>query len=398
MKKNKILITCILLFSSSLLFCQKSSENKNEKVQKNSYLGWIDSSAKDISKKEGIVEIKVKPKYGTFNIGAINENDKVIPVLSMANEFTTSSFYLKINKKIYRLFADSNIMVNVNVVDKLVQITYTILNEANVIVNFEIFRSEENVDADMIKVSATITNKSSKRSEYALKMILDTILGETGQYHFLTANDTPIKNEVSYRTMKNQKFILSQNSNACVQILFDGKDITPPEFVGLANFSTLDKDSWEPNMMNFRAFDTVLSYNNSAVGTIWQPVKLAPGESCRIVFYLALSTGENKPNGEKYIFGIDNFDEKEKSIKQIDTFEQNEKINSNVIENPNEKQRIIPNVDFTISDFPKEKLTQDYIQNLIDRITTLEENESSVNREEILRLNSELDAILSVLR
>ena len=46
----------------------------------------------------------------------------------------------------------------------------------------------------------------------------------------------------------------------------------------------------------------------------------------------------------------------------------------------------------------KEQLTLEYVQNLIDRISALEENSSAVNRKEILQLNAELDAILSVLK
>ena len=46
----------------------------------------------------------------------------------------------------------------------------------------------------------------------------------------------------------------------------------------------------------------------------------------------------------------------------------------------------------------KEKLSVEYVNKLIQRITELEKDSSIVNREEILMLNAELDYILSVLR
>ena len=46
----------------------------------------------------------------------------------------------------------------------------------------------------------------------------------------------------------------------------------------------------------------------------------------------------------------------------------------------------------------KDKLSPEYIQSLIDRISALEEDSPSLNRQELLELNAELDAILNYLR
>ena len=42
-------------------------------------------------------------------------------------------------------------------------------------------------------------------------------------------------------------------------------------------------------------------------------------------------------------------------------------------------------VPFNVNNLSKEQLTLEYVQNLIDRISALEENSSSVNRKEILQ-------------
>ena len=46
----------------------------------------------------------------------------------------------------------------------------------------------------------------------------------------------------------------------------------------------------------------------------------------------------------------------------------------------------------------KEQLTPEYIQALLDRIAALEEDSPTLNRQELLQLNAELDAILNYLR
>ena len=55
-------------------------------------------------------------------------------------------------------------------------------------------------------------------------------------------------------------------------------------------------------------------------------------------------------------------------------------------------------VDFYIRNMSKEHLTPEYIQSLLDRIAALEEDSPSLNRQELLQLNAELDAILTYLR
>ena len=57
-----------------------------------SYIGWVDTSSKDVIFRKGIMQIKVKPSMGTFNLGLINSKNRVVPVLATGNEFTTSSF------------------------------------------------------------------------------------------------------------------------------------------------------------------------------------------------------------------------------------------------------------------------------------------------------------------
>jgi hypothetical protein len=55
-------------------------------------------------------------------------------------------------------------------------------------------------------------------------------------------------------------------------------------------------------------------------------------------------------------------------------------------------------VDYDIKSLSKVQLTAEYIRDLLNEIVNLENSGTSVNRTELLQLNAELDAILSVLR
>ena len=92
------------------------------------------------------------------------------------------------------------------------------------------------------------------------------------------------------------------------------------------------------------------------------------------------------PSGYEYVIA-------EKKVKEVPVVK--EVVVQEVVE---EKEKVIPNVKFDVKQLSKEKLSQEYVQQLIERISNLEDSGSDIDREEILMLNAELDAILEVLR
>lgn len=410
MSKNKLLFsTAVILILFGLVSCKSAdvvekSEVKNEAVKQNdkntedkNYTSWIESAKEGNRLKSGIIRIKTKPHLGTFNIGVINDDNKDISVLSSSNEYTSTSLYLKTSKKIYKLTAGSGVYTKSFVGKNAIRLLYNIPKVADVAVDMYCFPSETPGDDDMIRVTATITNKGKKNETFSLKAILDTVLGESDKYHFYTSDGMPVKNEVIFRTMQNQKWVLSKNELASMQLLFDGGDCTAPSLVALANYSTLEKRSWEPDMLSYRAFDTVLSYNNSAVGVIWQESKIAPLETSKNVFYIALASDLRKPNGDKYLFHEEYLeDEETEKTKVRNTQKMGEP--ADVLEIAPSKPEVSESVDFTVKKLGKEQLSPEYVQALLDKIASLEENKPDINREELLQLNAELDAILEALR
>ena len=174
-------------------------------------------------------------------------------------------------------------------------------------------------------------------------------------------------------------------------------------------------------MASFRAFDTVLSYNNSAVCAIWNPLKLAVGESGKVVFYLAFAVDGAKPDGEKVIYADSNAlqdDLASRSSVEVVTDARIEKgyslvkeveepvtpVTETVPEKTSAKTPVTKvsadptSVDYYLQNINPEHLTTEYIQALLDRIAALEEDSPSLNRQELLQLNAELDAILTYLR
>ena len=400
--------------TASVEAASQQKENADETVEypiKKENEVWTDNTGKAEPLTRGIVALRYKKRVGSFNIAVKNKNDKLIPVLSTVEEYTTSAFYLKSNNKIIKLINDSSIKTGYSKNDEALRVTYSVPDVADVIVEFFVMPSVEGGVEDMVKVTATVINKTSRQKELGLKAVLDTVLGEIDSYHFYTRNGVPITNEVLYKTMANEKWIVSRNPNAAMQMFFYGADCTAPEVVALGNYGTFDKKEWIPNMYSFRQFDSVYAYNNSAVAVVWPDFKLNPNESGKCVFYLAFATDYENPHGEKYLFP-EAEEEKTEEVVLPQTVAAEDKISTRTIEPYSEPEKTAPAKNKiqkvtpppvqkkkkpNVNQFSNQQLTPEYVQNLLDRIIALEEDDATLNRAEIFQLNAELDAILEVL-
>ena len=392
---------------------------------KKNYTGWVATSIRPVTNTIGNIKLTARPKQGTFSISVLNSEGKTIPVISTANEYTTTSFYLRAGKKIVKLCDDSGVVSAAKKTAKGMKIRYTVDKVGIVIIDFECLATKEGYNEDTIKITSTILSQSKKKTDFSLKLLLDTVLGETDRHHFYSSNGTPVKGEVLYHSMKDEKWIVSKNAKGSMQVILDGADISPIESVALANFTTLNTKKWEADMTTFRSFDTVLSYNNSAVAVYWPKTTLEPENECSHIFYLSIAEGDKVPGGAEYILAqtasmeaeADGDAEQNKAeeaapakqqnapVENIQAVKEPEKTEPKAVE-PVKPEPVIaepvpePKVETpspAVSAISDDKLSIDYIQQLLDRIESLEEGDPYINKEEINALNEELDAIITIL-
>ena len=396
------------------------------KDNKKNYTGWISSSMRPITNIYGNIKLYANPKKGTFAISVLNADEKAVNVMSSANEYTTTSFYLQAGKKLFKLCDDSSVVSAAKKTEKGLRLRYTIERNAVVIIDFECFSSVEGEAEDSIKVTAAIVSLAKKKTDFALKLLFDTVLGETDRHHFYNSEGLPVKSEVIYHSMEEEKYFTSKNAKGSMQMIFAGADTTPVQSVILANFTTLDTKKWEPDMTNFRSFDTVLSYNNSAVGVFWPKTSLEPDAEKDFVFYLSMATGDTVPGGVNYIFAEKEEPEEEQTEEAeepkpaeeakpelVKTVEEQPVAEKPVTEKPAVEKPVEPEPVTTpapaepepvkvVAEEPSDnknndRLSYDYIQRLLDRIEELEEGDPDLNKAEINALNAELDEILTIL-
>ena len=386
--KNRVFVLVVLCCGA--FFSCASAKKKDAK----NYVGWIEPDNSKIDVSLGCVRMSFRPKIGSFNIFVIDENNKEQSVFSTQNEFSASSFYLKCGKEIYKLNSASGVKTETLQTETGAVVKYTISNVAKVSIFFDFMKSDEQNDYDMIKISAEIENLGTRQKKFALKGVFDTVLGEKDLNHFFSSENKAINTEKLYRTMKDERWFVSKNDKYSMQFLLDGVDITPIECVLLGNKTTFDSNAWIPNLKTEKSFDSFVSYNDSEVCIIWPEVSILPNEKDSFVFYIAFAANGEKPQGN-YFIG----DKKEVvEVKKEKPVVKKEVVKVPEEENVKETKKEIPNVKFDVATLSREKLSQEYVAGLMERIANLEDSGKNVDREELLMLNAELDAILEILR
>lgn len=408
---------------------EKTKQKETEKSKKINIAELVSNEgifqSKTVENQVGDIRLLLKGNVGSFQIYTVNKEAMSQPLLAGYDEFTSSFFSLRAGKKEYKLSNNIGIVIGTRKTDVGAQMVYVVPKLARVLVRFECIKSGENGNADILKVNAVVRNRSKRTEVFALKNVLDTFLGEQKGPHFSTADDIAVNSEMQYRKFDRMKWICSANSKASMQILLHGADITPPEVVSLGNKDLLALPSWIPQVVRSRTFDSVLSYNNSAVCINWEEKRLAPEEEFSCTYYIAMASDGETPAGEEFIAALEkrlkaeqsSSAEKENAVKDSITFIDtdsislsqqdfgayaSEKIVSDVPEVVSGQTEATACsgefVPFDIETIGAEKLNYQYIQSLIDRINSLEGDDQNLDRNELLRLNAELDAILEKLR
>ncbi|ERF60179.1 hypothetical protein HMPREF1325_0813 [Treponema socranskii subsp. socranskii VPI DR56BR1116 = ATCC 35536] len=323
--------------------------------------------AKTVTVSSGSVKLVLRGERGTFQIYALGEDGSETAVFSGADAFTSTYFSLLAGKKEYLLSSSGGAATGAKANPDGGTLVYKLYKIADVTVDFSFARSPESPFDDIVKVRVSVINKGKKRNTFALKGVFDTVLGEKTQRHFSTADIKSINAETQFHDMSVSRWILSQGQEAAVQFLLYGADTTKIEEATLGNKDVLSLPMWCPVFVPARSFDSVTSYNNSALAVNWPKAVLESGAEANIVFYIALSADGNPPQGEAYIASFDKTlpDEAETKIAS---------------------ERAVP----------EWKLNKAYVDSLLQRIRALSDYDD--NTDELDALNAELDAILEQLR
>lgn len=407
--------------------------------------------AKTVDNTVGKVRFLAKGAVGSFQLYALAENGAQIPLLAGYDEFTSSFVSLLAGKKEYKLTNNIGIVIGARKTDGGVQMVYVVPDIARVLLTFESvpqkLLAKKKITSDVIKVTLSVMNRSARTMKFSVKEVFDTVLGEQLGPHFSTAEEIAVNGERQYRRFDKVKWVSSSSAKAGIQFIFCGEGIRTPEAVSLSNKDLLALQKWIPQVISSRTFDSVLSYNNSALCINWEGKMLSPEEQFEVSYYIAVATDGWPLDGEEYVlpFGsISAYGEpdsesegdvyaKASELYAAQKYNEAYRIVSKAWKNPENQTYQLGSLKKMIEDklgfndfrpsfgadekfespenasglertgnSPFGKLNiadydSEYIQTLINRIQNLQEDSDAVNRDELLKLNYELDEAIRQL-
>ncbi|QTQ14500.1 hypothetical protein HRQ91_08550 [Treponema parvum] len=385
---------------------------------------------------KGSAGVALQKNLGTFGLYAVFPEGFVKPVIASRPDFSSSGFYLKSGNSVYQLNRLGGIPYRLAVSGGRAEIVYTIRKDrvqAEVSLSMEIGASSKDAEADVIKFTVETTNTGSDKRNFAVRGVFDTVLGEMAYTNFSTAKIPRIDAERQFTTMLTEKWIVSKNESTAMQIVLSGTGITPPKTVTLANRDIVSSGAWDGSYYREnRIFNSIMSYNNSAVDIVWNDFSLSPGQKSAVTFYVVIGVEGREPAGAKLLNSLaagetvffaapaissataaisaaHSAPESPAASAPAETLEAEglDPGTGGKISDSDEPQKLnteavdsspIESAEFNALSDKYPNLDLDYVQSLIDRINGLETSGNIIDPDEIVRLNDELDAILSVLR
>lgn len=400
MKKNSAKIQ--FAFASIFLLCFVWSGSF---AQENLTYVMDDSSKKSAEKipeytveKKVVVErdkirLELDGTMGSFSLYALPEKGRSIALLSSYDSGSASFFVLRAGRREYRLTRANGIKAEARRTPLGAQMAYLVPDVAQVVVDFSFMPSVPNsTKIDMLRVTVYTINLAKTMQSFALKAVFDTVLGENTYSHFSTAAHSKINSEMQFSSMTDDLWVRSNNEKAAIQFLVEGAGISKVSALTLATKDAVTNSvGWIPVAQFEKSFTSVVSYNNSAVGINWSQVYLDSLKTDAVGFFISVATDGELPAGRQFLSDLESGD------SALGVYSKAIVPTTKIAPPPKHLTREEAGVrESLVNEITEEQLDTEYIQSLLDHIAALSA-ESSVDDEELGRLNSELDAILEKL-
>lgn len=334
--------------------------------------------AADLELQQGNFVLSLFDDSGTFVLSYVGENGKRTYFFSPYDDFSSTGFSVKVDEKVYKLSRESAVDFSNYESETGCGIKYSIGDKIEIFADFSFVPEFDGINSGCIKVELIVNNISDKTHSVALKGVFDTVLGESSGVHFSTSRIPQVTTEQDLGIMDTDKWVRSFNENFSLQFLLNGTDITVPQNVCVANKDLMNSGVWQYVPKSGRSFNSVFSYNNSAIGILWNPMTIPSNSKSSVCFYISFATGNSVPSDSKFLG---------QAAPQSPLNENDEVVYQDEY-----------GTTYTLGALSDEQLDPKYIEALLNRIRVLEADPTNVDRMEVLQLNAELDAILEKIR
>lgn len=387
-KKLFTIFSILIIYITSFSFAQKKLTIKDQNI----YAEYSDLSS-------------------SVNLYYEHENDKKTAVLNL-NEYGKSTFVgFMLDNQFFNLKESASVSYKAYTNENTLTVEYLIKNKIKFIIDYSI------LEKNILQINYTVSNIDSKAHNIAFKSVFDTVLGERYKTAFSSSINSKINSEYIISDFNKHKQLISTDGKIRIAFILDDQLQKDAYKVVVAAKPYLSESELKTHFIEGRGFNTVLSYNNSCVGFFFKSGVLNNNSkktfTQKIYFESNLFLQINDGKSKDEIFEADEFEDAIKinqEAKKDESFvkpnqqevqktktedvqnQKTEKKQNTSKENPvqeKESSRI------TQTDLSKEK---ERAKKLIERIQQIEDDGSDSSREEVMRLQIELNGLMKKLK
>ena len=377
------------------------------------------------TKKDSLVLAKknVMVEYVPYNSGVLlyysDPNDKAyakVPVIDTLDYANSSYIGIAVDKRFYNVHNTSGITYSYSNDGDTLTVNYQIKKQILLSVEYTI--SSKNI----LSIKYHVKNIDSDAHSVMLKSVFDTIFEEFNGGFYSTESKKKIKSEYIISDFDRHQYIESSNKIVSIRFLLDENFSKYAYKAVVAAKPYFESDIFEGRFVEGRGFNTVLSYNNSAIGFFFKTLKLNAGEEKTFVQRILFSKTEfafpddldEEPEQNVFVDGeSDSENETQSAVTKfvpVDNAADYKPGVPSAVEEDDEEETVDiktevktpvsvskPEQDNAVTEARRNALKKE-ASSLIDRIEKLDDDGANTDQAEVMRLQAQLDQILRQLK
>ncbi|MBE6350540.1 MAG: hypothetical protein E7062_07355 [Spirochaetaceae bacterium] len=250
----------------------------------------------DLRNDFGLFTVILHEKTGSFTLYTQKSSSgKKVSLLDSLDNGQSTVFYVKKGNDVYPLKNRYGFSVVSRFTENGFVIDYIKKNDFSLTLEGVFFSSSLTNTPDTLQLTYTLTNNGISSNYFSLKTVWDTVLGELSMRHFSTKNRYAINGEMNLLNIDSEEYIISSDSYTSLAFLLSGADITTPQEIYIASKDALVSKKWVVDIKSGKGFNTLRTYNNSALAFLWSDMLLASAQSFSSRFYISASVNEGMP-------------------------------------------------------------------------------------------------------
>lgn len=377
------------------------------------------------TKKDSLVLTKknVMVEYVPYNSGVLlyysDPNDKAyakVPVIDTLDYANSSYIGIAVDKRFYNVHNTSGITYSYSNDGDTLTVNYQIKKQILLSVEYTI--SSKNI----LSIKYHVKNIDSDAHSVMLKSVFDTIFEEFNGGFYSTESKKKIKSEYIISDFDRHQYIESSNKVVSIRFLLDENFSKYAYKAVVAAKPYFESDIFEGRFVEGRGFNTVLSYNNSAIGFFFKTLKLNAGEEKTFVQRILFSKTEfafpddldEEPEQNVFVDGeSDSENETQSAVTKfvpVDNAADYKPGVPSAVEEDDEEETVDvktevktpvsvskPEQNNAVTEARRNALKKE-ASSLIDRIEKLDDDGANTDQAEVMRLQAQLDQILRQLK